>query len=321
MRRAFAETLTQMAADDPRVAFITGDLGFQVFDDFEKRFGKRYINAGVAEAQMIYTAAGMAMEGWRPLAYSIASFATARPFEQIRYCLAYPSLPVILVGAGRGYLYSTSGVSHHAGDDLGLMSTLPGMTVVAPGDPVEVRELLPQLMTLSGPAYFTVGKYGEPTYAAEEPAVLGKARKIKEGERVAILSTGEITNEVVAALKELASKSVFPAAYQFHTIKPLDQRTILRLDTEFEHLVIVEEHVPQGGLWSAVCQTMVTHGRSPKISRLGIPDAFIFGNLKQTELRRRYQIDARAIAEACERLWGNPSAEIGEAQTELVTRN
>ena len=118
MRRAFADSFTKAAKADPSIAFITGDLGFQVFDEFEKEFPGRYINAGVAEAQMIYTAAGMAVEGYRPIAYSIASFATGRPFEQIRYCIAYPKLPVMLVGAGRGYLYSTSGVSHHEGDEL-----------------------------------------------------------------------------------------------------------------------------------------------------------------------------------------------------------
>ena len=146
MRRAFAEALVELGEQNPRLALITGDLGFQVFDEFESRFGSRFINVGVAEAQMVYTSVGMALEGWRPIAYSIASFATARPFEQIRFCVSYPNLPVVLVGAGRGYVYSTSGISHHAVDDIALMSVLPGMTVVVPGDPAEVKQLLPQVL-------------------------------------------------------------------------------------------------------------------------------------------------------------------------------
>ena len=150
MRRAFADTLNHVAAQNPRVMLLTGDLGFEVFDEFQARFGPRYVNVGIAEAQMITAAAGLAREGWFPVAYSIAAFATARPFEQIRFSVSYPNLPVVLVGAGGGYIYAPSGVSHHAADDLALMTALPGMTVVAPGDPNEVAQLLPQLFTQSG---------------------------------------------------------------------------------------------------------------------------------------------------------------------------
>lgn len=309
MRRAFSETLTALAEHDPRIAFITGDLGFQVFDDFQKRFGKRYVNVGVAEAQMVYLAAGMALDGWRPFAYSIASFATARPFEQIRYCLAYPKLPVILVGAGRGYLYSTSGVSHHAGDDLSLMSSLPGMTVVAPGDPTELRELLPQVVACNGPAYFTVGKFGEPTYSGEEPCVLGKARKLRSGERIAILSTGEIANEVLKAVDSLKGSSVTPAVYQYHTVKPFDTQTLDLIAQEHEHVIVVEEHVPHGGLWGAFCQWHATAYEPPRAHRIGVADQFVLGNLKQDELRRRFGLDAAGIAELCSNLWNGKKLE------------
>lgn len=303
MRRAFSESLTRLAEEDPRIAFITGDLGFQVFDDFQSRFSGRYINVGVAEAQMVYTAAGMAIEGWRPIAYSIASFATARPFEQIRYCVAYPALPVILVGAGRGYLYSTSGVSHHAGDDLGLMSLLPGMTVVSPGDPTEVKELLPQIVSAGGPAYFTVGKFGEPVYAGEESCSLGKARRLRSGQKIAILSTGEIANEVLKAADALHAESMTPAVYQYHTIKPFDTETLHFLLQRFDAVVVIEEHLPQGGLWSAVCQLHSTLSERCRLKRIGVPDQFMLGNLKQDELRRRCGLDARSIFETCKALW------------------
>ncbi|MHB1011365.1 MAG: transketolase family protein [Desulfobacteria bacterium] len=303
MRSAFAETLTDVASRNDRVAFVTGDLGFQVFDEFQSRFGPRYVNVGVAEAQMIYTAAGMAIEGWRPVAYSIASFATARPFEQIRYCIAYPGLPVVLVGAGRGYLYSTSGVSHHAADDLALMTSLPGMTVVVPGDPEEVSQLLPQLFELQGPSYITVGRFGEPDYQALEPAVLGKARKLRDGQRVAVLCTGEIANEVIKAVDTLLPERIFPAVYQVHTVKPLDEAILSLLADSVDTLIVVEEHVPAGGLWAAIAGWLARTGKAVRMVRLGAPDAFALGNLKQAELRRRFGMDAPAIAEACRRAW------------------
>jgi len=303
MRKAFADTLTQIAEQNPRVVLVTGDLGFQVFDEFHTRFGPRYINAGVAEAQMIYTAAGLATVGWRPVAYSIASFATARPFEQIRYCVSYPTLPVVIIGAGRGYLYSTSGVSHHAADDLALMSVLPGMTVVAPGDPNEVAQLFPQLFNLPGPSYFTVGRFGEPSYEASEPAILGRARLLRKGEQIAVIGTGEIANEVLKAVKLLESEKIFPAAYQMHTVKPLDTNTLNSLAKEVHTMVVVEEHVPNGGLWAAVSAWHVSAETTPRMIRLGPPDSFALGNLRQDELRRRLNFDANAIANTCRLLW------------------
>jgi transketolase len=305
MRRAFAETLTQLAGRDPRIALVTGDLGFQVFDAFEAQFKGRYVNVGVAEAQMIYTAAGMAMAGWRPVAYSIASFATARPFEQIRYCVAYPKLPVVVVGAGRGYLYSTSGVSHHAPDDLALMTALPGMTVVTPGDPVELAQLLPHLFELSGPSYLSVGRFGEPIYRAVEPAVLGRARLLRRGKRVAVLCTGEIAHEVLKGVDGLEVDGILPMVYQMHTVKPLDSSALDRLAQEVESLIVVEEHVPSGGLWAAVCDWAAGRSTALRLARLGPPDAFALGNLKQGELRRRWGFDAAAVGEACRQAWRN----------------
>jgi transketolase len=304
MRKAFSDSLTQIALSNKRVVLITADLGFQVFDDFQVHFGPRYINVGVSEAQMIYTAAGMAMEGWRPLAYSIASFATARPFEQIRYCVCYPRLPVIIVGAGRGYLYSKSGVSHHASDDLGLMSLLPEMIVVAPGDPNEVAQLLPQLFEHSGPSYFSVGRFGEPTYPAAEPAVLGKARLLCEGERVAIVSTGDLANEVIKAVELLKSEKIYPFAYQMHTVKPLDIATLDMLAMKVETMIVAEEHVPVGGLWGAISSWYATDSKTLRLIRVGAPDAFALGNLRQDELRRRFGLDAVRIAHLCTLAWG-----------------
>src|ERR1035441_5700751 len=115
MRKAFAESLLRAAEADPRVIFLTADLGFGTFDAFQARFGPRYVNVGVAEAELVCAAAGLALEGWRPIIYSIASFATGRPFEQIRLDLGYARLPVVVVGAGGGYTYATSGITHHSG--------------------------------------------------------------------------------------------------------------------------------------------------------------------------------------------------------------
>ena len=226
MRLAFAHTLTELARANPRIMLLTADLGFQLFDPFIAEHGPRYVNVGVAEAQMVLAAAGLAYAGWRPVTYSIASFATCRCFEQIKVSVAYAGVPVVLVGAGGGFAYSSSGVTHHSAEDFSLLRSLPGMTVVAPGDADELKQLLPQLFDLAGPAYLRIGRGREPPYRAKEPALLGKARLLREGEDFAILTTGDLASEALRAVEILKQSHIHPLVYQFHTVKPLDVTTL-----------------------------------------------------------------------------------------------
>jgi len=303
VRKAFADSLLNLAAGNSRIIFLTGDLGFQVFDEFHARFGSRYINAGIAEAQMVCAAAGLAKEGWRPLVYSIASFATGRAFEQIRVNIAYPHLPVVVVGAGGGYTYASSGVTHHAAEDLALMSLLPGMTVVAPGDAHEVTELLPQLLQLGGPSYIRIGRYGEATYQADAPVELGRARLLRPGEQVALISTGDLASVTLQAARQLGAEGIHPVVYQMHTVKPLDTATLDELVGRVETLIVVEEHGPLGGLATAVGTWRAARREAPRVVRLGPPDALALGSLDRETLRHRWEYDADAIAQACRAAW------------------
>jgi transketolase len=303
MRKAFADALIKAAEENPKLAFLTGDLGFQVFDGFREKFGSRYINVGVAEAQMVCCAAGMAHEGWRPVAYSIASFLTGRAFEFIRISVAYAGLPVVVVGAGGGYTYSASGITHHAAEDLGLMSLLPGFTVVAPGDAGEVTALLPQVLQLTGPSYFRVGRFGEGTFEAEEACVLGRARRIASGKRILIATTGDMAVVVCKAVKLLQSEGIDPLVYQFHTVKPLDTRTLDRIAPHIQTVLAIEEHSPRGGLAAAIAEWCVSRTEPLRVVRLGPPDQLALGNLEREQLRKKLGFDSDAIIETCRRLW------------------
>ena len=303
MRRAFSESLVKIGAENPRLMLLTGDLGFQVFDEFEAAYGPRYVNVGVAEAQLVCASAGLALEGWSPVAYSIASFATGRAFEQIRVSVAYPGLPVVIVGAGGGYTYSASGPTHHAADDLALMSTLPGMTVVAPGDPEEVSQLFPQLIANRGPAYFRVGRFGEPRYDAEEPAVLGKARLLRNGEQIAILTTGDMAAVTLEAVELLKADGIRPIVYQYHTVKPLDTETLNNLADKVSTIVVAEEQTPIGGLAAGVNAWRATWDGPIRIVRVGPPDAFALGSLEREALRERLNYNSASIAKACAANW------------------
>ncbi len=302
MRRAFSEGLLEIAAKDPRVVFLTGDLGYQVFDEFQTRFPGRYINVGIAEAAMVDAAAGLASEGMRPVVYSIAAFATGRPFEQIRVAIGYARLPVVIVGAGGGYTYAGSGVTHHAAEDLGLMSLIPGLTVVAPADPCEMRQLLPQLLQDDGPSYLRIGRFGEPEIYSEREARLGYAHLLRTGRDICLFTTGDIAHEAVEAVSLLEDDGLSVQHVHIHTVKPLDTSYLDRMAESFSSFVVVEEHLPIGGLASAIYEWRASRREGPLITRLGAPDTLVLGSPPRDELRRRIGIDRDTIAETCRRL-------------------
>lgn len=309
MRKAFSDTLVNVAKNDPKLIFLTGDLGFQVFDDFIKQFPERYVNVGVAEAQLINTAVGLALEGWRPIAYSIASFSTARPFEQIRFGVSYHNLPVMVVGAGGGFTYANAGVTHHAADDLALMGLLPGMSVVTPGGPDELRELMPQLLKLKGPSYLRVGKFGEPEIGHDSPIMLGKARKLINGTEVAVITSGDIVSDIYPKIRELTGSGLNPALYHFHTVKPADRACFDEITNNFSIAVVIEESIPQGGLYNAICTWKAETNSTLRIIRRGAPDAFVLGNPGREELRRRIGVDGESLKSLLKQLTGGNNRE------------
>lgn len=295
MRKAFSDTLVSVANEDPKLIFLTADLGFQVFDEFIARFPTRYLNVGVAEAQLINAAVGLALEGFRPIVYSIAPFVTARPFEQIRFGIAYHNLPIMIVGAGGGFTYAKAGVTHHAADDLVLMGALPGMSIVVPGGPDELRELMPQMLKLNGPSYLRVGKFGEPEIGHDSVIKLGQARKLIDGEKVAIITSGDIVCGIYSKVRKLKGRSLNPGLYHFHTIKPADKKCFAEIAEKYAIAIIVEESIPQGGLYHEICAWKVQTNSGLRILRKGAPETFILGNPEREELRRRIGVDAESL--------------------------
>lgn len=303
MRRAFSNALLRLLENDERVIFLTGDLGFGVFDEIIARFPKRYINVGVAEAQLVNCAAGLALDGWRPLVYSIASFMTGRAFEQIRVSIGYHQLPVIVIGAGGGYTYATSGVTHHAREDFALMSLVPGMAVIAPGDPREVEILLPKLVERDGPSYMRVGRFGEPTLDADALIEVGRGRVVRDGSKVAILTTAGSVIQAIEAWEMLAQQGMAPIICHFHTLVPFDAECFDAVANRVETIIVVEDHAPQGGLGATVCQRLASTGRACNLVRLGPGDDLVLGNPSQEQLRRELHYDAEGIVTACRKAY------------------
>lgn len=302
MRRAFSNTLMKLAKEDPKVIFLTGDLGFGVFDEFMDLFPSRYVNTGVAESQLINTAAGLALDGWKPIAYSIGPFATCRPFEQIKLNVSYHDLPVLIVGAGGGFTYADAGVTHHSQEDVALMSLLPNMTIVTPGGPDELEVLMPQIIELGAPAYMRVGKFGEPNVDHTSPITLGKARKLLIGDKTAVISVGDIVSEILPAIKKYNSTYKPVTLYHIHTIKPIEKKLLNQIGEDFDNALIIEETIPQGGIYNEFCRWRAETNSPLNILRRGAPDAFIYGSPNRDELRKRIRVDAVSVIETLKKI-------------------
>src|ERR1700739_4498405 len=192
MRNAFADELTRLGDEDPRVVMLSGDIGNRLFDKFKARHAPRFFNCGVAEANMVGIAAGLAMNGLRPVAYTITPFVTTRCLEQIRTDVCYHEAPVTIVAVGAGLAYSGLGPTHHACEDIAFLRAIPNMVVICPGDAWEVRAAMRGALRQDRPVYIRMGKRGEPKVHQDVPEAfqIGKALTVSEGSDVCLLSNG-----------------------------------------------------------------------------------------------------------------------------------
>jgi transketolase len=289
MRTAFIETLCELAAEDDRIWLLTGDLGYSVLERFSARFPGRYVNVGVAEQNMTGIAAGLARCGKIPFTYSIANFPTLRCLEQIRNDVCYHEGNVKVVSVGGGYAYGPQGYTHHGVEDLGIMRTLPNMTVVAPGDPIEARLATRAVAGHVGPCYLRLGKANEPVVHDREPSSfgLGRALTVRPGRDVALISTGGMLQAAVASAARLAASGIDARVISMHTLKPLDADAVLQAARETGAVITVEEHSITGGLGSAVAEILAEAAApKPRFRRFGVPDRLNFAVGSQEYLRR-----------------------------------
>jgi transketolase len=294
MRDAFIRELEIQARLDARIFLLTGDLGFGVVDDFSKEFPTQFLNAGVAEQNMMGMAAGLADSGMLPFVYSIANFPTFRCLEQIRNDVCYPELPVTIVSIGAGLAYGSLGYSHHAVEDLSVMRSLPGMRVISPCDPNEVRAAVKLIVDEPAPTYLRLGKNGESILPNTEDSRLSGARILREGYGVLILTTGAIADDVLRMVENSTIPIVRSAqVVSIPIIKPMDLSS-LAFD-EFEHILSVEEHSLVGGLNSAIYENLRDQNASQKIHAIGLSDAVRHYTGSAEHLKLKSDLDSQGI--------------------------
>jgi len=299
VRDAFAKELSAVAAEDPRVIMLSGDIGNRLFDKYKAAFPDRFYNCGVAEANMTTVAAGLAADGLRPIAYTIAPFVTMRVLEQIRVDLCYHKLPAIVVGVGAGLSYASLGPTHHSMEDVACLRALPNMTIVCPADPVEARlALRAALKVEGGPTYIRMGKKGEPVVHAAAPDFkIGKVLVLKPGRDAAILASGTILPVALEAAEKLAAKGVSTEVVSFHTVKPLDEDYLAAAFARFSVVAVLEEHGLAGGLGGALAEWASDRdGLKARLVRVASPAEFIKECGEQDWARARFGLTAEETA-------------------------
>jgi transketolase len=278
VRNTFSETLYAEATANPDVYIVVADISpAGSMAKFSSEYPERFINVGVAEQSMIGIAAGLALKGCQPFAYTIATFSLYRPFEMIRDDLCYQNLPVTVVGMGAGVIYSTLGGTHHTQEDIAIASALPNMQVLAPCDPLECVEATRWCARQkNGPVYLRIGKAGEPVLTAQaEPWQFGKLRYLRRGSDICILTYGVITAMAVEIADKLAAQGRSVSLVSAHTLKPLDREGITAALQRHRQIVVIEEHAPQGGLASQVKQIAWDVRATCRLDTFTLQDAFI----------------------------------------------
>lgn len=303
MRRAFIEKLLELAEADSRILLLTGDIGYLALEPFRDRFPVRFFNAGVAEQNMLGVATGLAEAGYLPFVYSIAPFASLRPFEFIRNGPVLHRLPVRVVGVGMGFEYGLAGASHYGIEDVAVLRTLPGLRIVIPADGAQAATALVKTWNLPGPTYYSLGKDDHATVAGLGGRYnLGRTELVREGTDVALISMGSVSTEVVSAADELAGQGIQAAVVIVSSFHPEPAADLIELMLRFPAVVTVEAQAVSGGLASFVGMVLAEGGLGCRLRALSVRESPDGTSGSQRNRWCKYGLDAGSIAAAARRV-------------------
>ncbi|MBD8528774.1 MULTISPECIES: transketolase C-terminal domain-containing protein [unclassified Massilia] len=293
MREAFSNTLVQLALADPKVLLLTGDHGYALFDEFRKRCPEQYINAGIAEQNMVGMAAGLARVGFRPFVYGLAAFVPIRTVEQIKLDIAHDCLPVVLLGDGAGFVYSHLGTSHQSTEDIACTRAIPGLEVLSPADRFEMTATMEYAYAANRPVYLRMGKSdrGDVHAGPIGPLRSGRLLKIRDGrsDRPGLIATGSMVRSAADIAQELDL-----AVWSALSLKPLSADDVCAAARACSSLVTLEEHSVLGGLGAAVVE--ITSEQYPvRVLRIGVPDRFSEHCGTHAYLLREHGLDNESV--------------------------
>lgn len=296
-RQSYGETLVKLGKENENIVVLDADLaGATKTDLFGKEYPDRFFDMGIAEANMLGTAAGLATCGKIPYASTFAVFAAGRGYDQIRNSICYPKLNVKICATHAGITVGEDGATHQMLEDLSLMRGLPNMTVISPSDDTQARWVIEEISKIEGPVYVRLARLATPIiYEENQKFEIGKAVQIGEGTDGTVFATGVTVAEAIKAQEELEGQGIHIRVVDMHTIKPIDKDIIIKCAKETKKLVSVEDHSIIGGLGSAISEVL-TDEYPAKLERMGMQD--IFGKSgKAEELMEYFGLTAKAIVQ------------------------
>jgi transketolase len=302
VRAAFIKSLVEIAEHDERVLLLTGDLGYMVLEPFSERFPNRFFNVGVAEQNMVGLATGLAESGFIPFVYSIATFASLRPYEFIRNGPISHRLPVRIVGVGGGFEYGTNGATHYGLEDIAVMRVQPGISVMTPADHVQATEVVHQTWDLLGPIYYRLGRDERNVVPGLDGRFeLGRCQRIREGADILLIAMGAISTEAATAAALLAERGVSASVLVVAQMSPAPTDDLLRALKEFPVVMTVEAHYVNGGLGSLVAETVAESGLSCRLIRCGVHALSDESSGSQQYMETLHGLSAQQLAETAVR--------------------
>jgi transketolase len=275
MRAAFINTLTELAQKDKNIYLLSTDVGFSVIEGFREKFPKRFINCGIAEQNIVGIAAGLALAGKKPYIYSIIPFIILRAIEQVRNDICYQNLDVKIVPTGAGFTYGVLGLTHFAIEDIGILRSIPNMTVLCPADPVETKELVLKSYQTKNPTFIRLHKGGEKVLYNFSPNIeIGKPSVLKEGRNGAIIGIGVSVGMGIEIVEKLKRSGFDFKLISLHTLKPIDRIALLSELKDLKAVFTIEQHNVSGGLGSAVAEILMESGFKGLFKIFGFPDKY-----------------------------------------------
>lgn len=299
MRAAFSETLVRLAKADPKVLLLTGDHGYALFDAFRRECPAQYINAGIAEQNMVGMAAGLARTGFRPFVYGLSAFIPVRVLEQIKLDIAHDQLPVILIGDGAGFVYSQLGTSHQSTEDIACTRAIPHLSVYSPADRFEVSTCMELAYQSKSPVYLRMGKSDRGDVHTQKPRPsIGALLPIQQGLAggISFIATGSM---VRTAMDIAAADYPEASVWSVPIIKPLDQKQVAAICAQSRAVVVLEEHSVLGGLGSAIAE-IASESAPVRLLRIGVPDRFSQHCGTYEYLLKEHGLDRAAVAQRIE---------------------
>lgn len=302
-RAAYGNALVALGAENDKVVVMDADLSHATMTcGFAEKYPERFINAGIAEANMTSMAVGLSEMGYIPFISTFAIFGAGRAYEQVRNSVAYPKSNVKMAMTHAGITLGEDGGSHEAIEDIALMRVIPGMTILCPCDEKETHKAIRAAVDFEGPVYIRLARMPSPVFE-DMPFEIGKANILRDGKDIAVLSCGLMVPTALEAAERLSAKGIDVAVINIHTIKPIDCEMIAKYAVKCDKMVTLEEHSVIGGLGDAVSDILLGHG-SCKLKKLGVKDQFGQSG-KPADLLKHYRLDVDSVTEDIETFVNN----------------